>query len=102
MFAPRNRVWRTLHQGTYRARAGTRQPRRRDGTHPLPALVTYVWMPSDASRSGDPDGPEAAGEPSPNHGTYVSEAAKNRSTVGRAHERAVSEVVRGDQGKPGR
>jgi hypothetical protein len=42
----------------------------------------------------------AAGERPQNHGWFVSQAAKDHGTVGRAHGEAVSTVARGDAGKP--
>jgi hypothetical protein len=41
-----------------------------------------------------------AGERPQNHGWFVSQAAKDHSTAGRAHGEAVSTVARGDAGKP--
>jgi hypothetical protein len=49
----------------------------------------------DAPRQ-DPAG--AANRPH-NHGWYVSQAAKNKSTQGRGHGQAVSKVAHGNQGK---
>ena len=35
-----------------------------------------------------------------NHGWFVSQAAKNHSTTGKAHGAAVSKIAQGAQGKP--
>lgn len=42
----------------------------------------------------------APGERPQNHGWFVSQAARDHSTTGRAHGEAVSAVARGSQGKP--
>jgi hypothetical protein len=47
----------------------------------------------------DEDKPETAGERPHNHGWYVSQVAKDKSTTGRAHGLAVSTVAKSDQGK---
>ena len=41
-----------------------------------------------------------AGERPENHGWFVSQAAKDHSTTGRAHGEAVSTMARSDAGKP--
>jgi len=40
------------------------------------------------------------GERPQNHGFFVSQAARDHSTTGRAHGEAVSGIARGSQGKP--
>jgi len=44
--------------------------------------------------------PKNAGERPHNHGWFVSQVARDHSITGRAHGEAVSEVARGDDGKP--
>jgi len=58
------------------------------------AGVEDTEQPEDASQ------PEDAGERPENHGWFVSQAAKDHTTTGRAHGEAVSAVARGDDGKP--
>lgn len=60
----------------------------------------------DGAGNGTPDDPgtpattnNAANRPH-NHGWFVSQAAKDHSTTGKAHGAAISKIARGDQGKP--
>ena len=56
----------------------------------------------DTTEDTDEDAgqPADAGQRPENHGWFVSQAAKDHSTVGRAHGEAVSTVARSDAGKP--
>jgi hypothetical protein len=60
----------------------------------------------DGVGTGTPDDPGApattsnAADRPHNHGWFVSQAAKDHSTTGKAHGAAVSKIARGDQGKP--
>ena len=52
-----------------------------------------------AENDEDENTPETAGDRPHNHGWYVSQVAKDKSTTGRAHGQAVSAVAQSDQGK---
>jgi hypothetical protein len=76
----------------------------------IPTVAVLAQPPGDAQ--GGPTAatarvqeaaPAASGAPAArphNHGWFVSQAAKDRSSKGRAHGAAVSTIARGDQGKP--
>jgi hypothetical protein len=62
----------------------------------------------DADEDTDEDAPaadedadaDAAGDRPPNHGWFVSEAAKAETAEGQARGQAISEIARSDAGKP--
>ena len=59
-----------------------------------------LGQPEDAGPPENAGQPENAGERPENHGFFVSQAARDHSTTGKAHGEAVSAVARGDDGKP--
>ena len=83
--------------------------------HHEDAAVTEAAMPPKANKGkahephGNPHGQQPADEPEEapadherkqNHGWFVSQGAHDQSTTGREHGAAVSEVARGNSGKP--
>ena len=71
----------------------------------LDNAMTHADKTLPANGGNDqPDTPDAQGEGQGerphNHGWFVSQAAQDHSTTGRAHGEAVSAIARGSQGKP--
>jgi uncharacterized protein YcnI len=88
----------------------------------IPASMALAHGPDDAQKglamaashavgsvpstvgAGKPDAvdkpADVGSQPQDNHGWFVSQAAKDHSTTGRARGAAVSAIARGDQGKP--
>ena len=75
----------------------------------IPTVAVLAQPPADprggptaATEGVHEAAPAAAGAPAArphNHGWFVSQAAKDRSSKGRAHGAAVSKIARRDQGK---
>lgn len=90
----------------------------------IPTVATLAHGPADASqgssaaaRHAQANGPDLAGTGTPhdqgaaaaanaqanrphNHGWFVSQAAKDHSTTGKAHGAAVSKIAKGSEGAP--
>jgi hypothetical protein len=75
----------------------------------IPTVAVLAHAPADprggpaaATEDVQEAAPAASGAPAArphNHGWFVSQAAKDRSSKGRAHGAAVSKIARGEQGK---
>jgi len=61
---------------------------------------SHAKLPTNDEVGRPEDAGKPAGERPHNHGWFVSQVAHDHSVTGRAHGEAVSEVARGDAGKP--